>query len=307
MIRTILILLVLTASLEGKPFHAQEIEQDPELRAPTIVVTGARREQAEIYLGKVMPKGGLVKARGVPRWTTAICTSVIGPPAEQGQFIADRVSLRAIEVGLKAGGPECSTNLLIIVTNDPEELLPAIAQKHRALFGFTGDANIDTGGSSSLKEFIEGKSAVRWRQVIETVGADGMPLDGDPMPDPLAARGLPPPGNLPIVRADSTRLRSNVRRQLSRVVVVVDTRQTAGISLGAIADYLAFAALADVGADADLSAFPSILNLFNPQAEHPAALSDWDLAFLKGLYAAHLTSASGAMQYREIAAQMVKD
>jgi hypothetical protein len=197
--------------------------------------------------------------------------------------------------------------LLVIVTNDPEALLPAIADKHRAVFGFTGDANIDTGGSDvSLASFMANSRPVRWRQVVETVGADGMPIDGDARADGLKF-GQPDLTNLPVVRADSTRLRSNVRRQISRVVIVVDTRQTSGISLAAISDYLAFVALADVSADADLAAFPSILNLFNPEAEQLGEMSDWDLAFLKGLYSARLTGAGGGMQYREIAAQMAKD
>jgi hypothetical protein len=310
MIRSLLISAALLTFAPTGVLEAQGNVTDPELRAPTVTVTGARREQAEAYVGKIAPPGAQAQLRGVPRWNAALCTSVIGPPLEQAQFIADRISQRAINAGLEAGEPGCDTNLLIIVTNDPETLLPAIAERHRAIFGFTGDSNIDTGGSStSLDSFIANARPVKWRHVIETVGADGMPLDGDAMPDPTGdSQGFPgtPPGNLPIVRADSTRLRSNVRRQLSRVVVVVDTRQTAGLGLGAVSDYLAFVALADVSPDADLSGFPSILNLFNPDAEHPDALSDWDTAFLKGLYAARLNSASSTMQYREIAGRMVK-
>ncbi|MBA3066974.1 MAG: hypothetical protein FP825_00640 [Hyphomonas sp.] len=307
MIRTLLVLVALATAVTNTPALAQHVGQDQELRAPTVVVTGSRREQAETYVGQIAPGGGLAQLRGVPRWNTALCTSVIGPPAGQAQFIADRVSQRAIKAGLEAGAPGCDTNLLVIVTNDPGTLLPAIAEKHRDVFGFTGDANIDAGGSeTSLASFMAVDRPVRWRQVIETVGENGMPLDGDARTDPLKY-SQPPLANMPIVRADSTRLRSNVRRQLSRVVVVVDTRQTAGLSLGAVADYLAFVALADVSPDADLSGFPSILNLFNPDTDHPDALSDWDAAFLKGLYTARLNSASSTMQYREIAGRMVKE
>ncbi|MFN3912755.1 hypothetical protein [Hyphomonas sp.] len=78
------------------------------------------------------------------------------------------------------------------------------------------------------------------------------------------------------------------------------------LSRGAVTDDLAFVALADVNPDADLSGFPSILNLFNPDTEHPGARSDWDAAFLKSFYAARLNSASRTPQYREIAGRMVK-
>ena len=139
-----------------------------------------------------------------------------------------------------------------------------------------------------------------------------MPLEGDPTTNAFDnSRDKDPRwknafSNLPITRTESTRLRSTVRRQLNRVVVVVDTRQTAGIGLGPIADYLAFVTLADVSPDADMASFPSILNLFNPQAERLSEMSDWDEAFLSGLYTAKLNSASGTMQYREIAGRVAE-
>lgn len=293
------------------PSATAQSSADELLTNPAIVVTGVSPERAETFVKEIMPDGWATASRGVPRWNTELCISVIGPPTEQGQFIVDRISQRAIDAGLQAGAPGCDTNLLIIVTNQPETLLPMVAKEHRALFGFTGDANVDTGGSSSFTDFLTDNKPVRLRQVIQTVGADGMPLDGDPEADPFGDTqgygGVAPPGNLPVVRADSTRLRSAVSRQLSRVVAVVDTTKTAGIGLSAISDYLAFVALADVSSEADLSDFPSILNLFDADAQKQARMTDWDIAFLDSLYSARLNAASGTAQYREIADRMVRD
>jgi hypothetical protein len=288
--------------VEGAGAQSGSSLPDSELRQPTVTVTGTREEQARAFVERVQPKGWEGAVKGVPRWNSELCISVIGPPVEQGQFIADRISQRAMDVGLEAGAPGCDTNLLVIVTNDPDVLLPAIAKKHRAVFGFTGDANVDTGGSeASLDQFIAADTPVRWRQVIQVVGADGMPLDGDP----YTGHGMIPT-NLPVAREYSTRLKSMVRRELSRVVAVVDTRQTAGLGLGAVADYLAFVTLADVSAEADMTGFPSILNLFNPQAERQASMTDWDLAFFDGLYASKPDAASGTRQYSEIARRIAK-
>lgn len=305
--------LVLGSVLLAWPARAGPLPDEPELRNPTVVVTETRGEQAEVFVKQLHPDGWMGAARGVPRWNSELCISVIGPPVEQGQFIADRISQRAMDVSLDVGAPGCETNLLVIVTNDPDTLLPAIAEQHRAIFGFSGDANIDTGGTeASLSAFVTSDLPVRWRQVIETVGADGIPLDGDPAINAFDASRDGDPrwknsfSNLPIVRTDSTRLRSAVRRQLSRVVAVVDTRQTAGIGLGAISDYLAFVALADVSPEANLASFPSILNLFNADGERRTEMSDWDLAFLDSLYAAKLTGASGTAQYREIAKRVAE-
>jgi hypothetical protein len=109
-----------------------------------------------------------------------------------------------------------------------------------------------------------------------------------------------------VARADTRRLRSNVCRHFSRVFAVVETTQTAGLGLGAIPDYPVFVTLADVSSGADLISFPSILNLFNPHAERQRRMTDWDLAFLDGLYAARLKASSGKALYREIADRMVK-
>jgi len=313
MIRALILACMLLSDFAVVPAFAQAPVQEPELRNPTIVVTGSRQKQAEAFVDQVRPGGWASAKRGVPRWNDELCISVIGPTPKQGQFIVDRISERAIKLGLEAGGPGCDTNLLVIVTNDPETLMPVIAEKYRALFGFAGNANVDTSGSeTSLSAFLASKLPVRWRQVIETVGADGMPLEGDPTTNAFDnSRDKDPRwknafSNLPITRTESTRLRSTVRRQLNRVVVVVDTRQTAGIGLGPIADYLAFVTLADVSPDADMASFPSILNLFNPQAERLSEMSDWDEAFLSGLYTAKLNSASGTMQYREIAGRVAE-
>ncbi|MFN3912977.1 hypothetical protein [Hyphomonas sp.] len=288
--------VVLVLSSASSPALAQDIATEPELRNPTVIVTGSREEQAAAFVKQVQPQGWAGAARGVPRWNSELCISVIGPPVAQGQFIADRISARAMTVGLEAGAPGCDTNLLVIVTDQPETLLPRIAQQHRAVFGFTGDANIDTGGSDvSLADFIAEDRPVRWRQVVQTVGADGMPLDGD---TGLGKGGLT---NVPVARSEGTRLRSAVRRELSRVIAVVDTRHTAGLSLTAVSDYLAFVSLADVSPESDLASFPSILNLFNPAAERQTEMSDWDIAFLDGLYKSRSDAPSGRAQYREIA------
>jgi hypothetical protein len=287
--------------------HSQTASVEAERELPSIIVRGASLERAQAFVKGVMPSGWAAAERGVPRWDTELCVSVIGPSVEHGQFIADRITQRAMDVDLDAGGPGCDPNLLIIVTNEPDALLPEMAKTQRGVFGFSGDANVDTGGSDiSLAAFVADDRPVRWRQVIEYLGADGMPLDGDSRTDPLKF-GQPPLANMPLVKGEASRLRSNVKRRLSRVVAVVDTNQTKGLSLGAISDYLAFVTLADVGADADLSAFPSILNLFNPDAEHPARMTDWDTAFLESLYSARLDAADGTMQYREIAKRMVRE
>lgn len=290
---------------------AQVQDQDAELRNPTVVVTSTREEQAEAFVSQVQPDGWAAAKRGVPRWDSDVCISVIGPSADQGQIMVDRISHHAISAGLGAGGAGCDTNVLVIATNEPNALLAALEKEQRGLFGFAGDANIDTGGSdSSFSAFLTSGLPVRWRYVIKTIGANGESLDGEARANAFDKSRESDPrwtnsfSDLPVTRVESTRLRSTIRRSLSQVTVVIDTNQTRGLSLTQVSDYLAFVILADVDPEADLSGFPSILNLFNPQAEQVTEMSEWDEAFLASLYSAKLDGASGTMQYREIASRL---
>ena len=47
-------------------------------------------------------------------------------------------------------------------------------------------------------------------------------------------------------------------------------------------------ALAQVDAEADTAAYPTILNLFADPASAPAGLTDWDRSYLTALYDAEL-------------------
>ena len=63
--------------------------------------------------------------------------------------------------------------------------------------------------------------------------------------------------------------------------------------------------LAEIQLNADIADAPSILRLFSPSEEpKPAGLSDWDIAFLKGLY--H-TGQEYKLQRSAITQRMVHD
>lgn len=304
-IRVLVAACAIAMAASGAPAFAEEADGEKELRNPTVVVTRTREDQAKAYMADIMPRGTSINQKGLPRWNTELCVSVIGPPVEQGQMIADRISQRAMQVDLPAGAPGCETNLLIVVTDAPEVLLPRIVKEHRTVFGDPGDPGVDVAGTSALKEFASEERPVRWRQVIQTFSATGMPIDGDARPS-----GFGPPGpseNLPTVRASSaSRLKSNVRREISRMMVVVDTRETAGRSIRAIGDYLAFVSLVQVNADADMSEFPSIMNLFSGAADVPRGMTDWDEAYLIGTYASKADAVNAKTQLREIRKLIVK-
>jgi hypothetical protein len=305
------VILVASLSLSGP---ARSETEDSELRAPAVVVTGARVEQAKEFVREIVPGGG-DRLKGLPRWHSELCTGVIGVPADQGQFIADRISLRALEVGLPVGKPGCDTNLLIVISPEVDELLPRLVEEYREVFEAATDNSVETPGKPGMRAFLESDRAVRWWQVVERFTADGMPLDGDAYNAPAnnTFAGSTPGGsgigirNAPTVEAASaSRLRSNIRRQMSRIIVVVDAKQTAGLGIGAISDYLALVSLAQIDPEADVSKYPSILRLFTQAYDKPTGLTDWDRAFLSGLYRAAPNAVSRTMHISDIAGRMVR-
>ncbi|MBA3068219.1 MAG: hypothetical protein FP825_07055 [Hyphomonas sp.] len=284
-----------------------------EMRNETVTVYGKGPERAEAFVEAVVPKS--FNRRLLARWDESICISVVGPPVNQAQFIADRISQSAIDVGLKAGGPGCSTNLLVAVTTDPDLLIQGLVKDQPQVFGMNETGAVITAGKVAFEQFQTSERPVRWWAVTETVGADGMPLDGDAYlgsgksstlagNNPDSTRGiLGAYKNVPTIRADSTRLSSNVRSDISRVIVIIDANAISGNSLAAIADYTAFVSLAEVDSDVDASPFPSVLNLFKASDEDRllrTGMTDWDRAYLDGLYSAKRDAASTRRQKREI-------
>ncbi len=67
----------------------------------------------------------------------------------------------------------------------------------------------------------------------------------------------------------------------------------------ALADYLAFVALAQIDPEADTSAYDSVLNLFD--RDDPAeGLTGWDRAYLEGLYSSESNRIHQASQVQSV-------
>jgi hypothetical protein len=134
--------------------------------------------------------------------------------------------------------------------------------------------------------------------------------DGGPTSRPIntVAEGLPVglSGDC-IGAAASPRLGSKLLYgaiwNLTRVFVVVDETRLAGVSRGQMADYVAMVGLAKLKPGARSSEAHTILKLFDgqPQAA-PAAMSEWDQALLRSLYA---TNEESKQQRGQMARQML--
>lgn len=151
-------------------------------------------------------------------------------------------------------------------------------------------------GSGALNDFITVDRPVRWWNISipvdENTGRRAVRLaaDADAAGDLVA----------PIVRLGAaSRLTTQVVDDTQRAYIIVDVDQIQSISLEQLADYIAFVSLAQVDPDADTSGFATILNVFE-DPQQTRTLTDWDKAYLRGLYETVRTRENFSAQRTEV-------
>ncbi|MEZ5957981.1 MAG: hypothetical protein R3C27_12305 [Hyphomonadaceae bacterium] len=272
------------------PAFAQEAE-------PDIVVVGERlQEMVRSFVGEVAAAPGA--ERQLARWDRTICPLVAGLPQHQMQYMADRIAQRAHQVGLQTQGPGCQANILIFVTPDASVLAEGIVEEYRTLVAFYSTNGISTLGRGPLEEFATSNAPVRWWHVNQNVSGDGQSVAGDSSGS-LVMRTTQAP----------SRLRRMTRQDFLRVLIIVDARQANGVTFQALSDYLAMVALAQLDPEGETTGTPTILNLFEARDSGgviPAAMTEWDEAYLDGLYNARRTAPTDLWQRRDITERMVE-
>ena len=221
--------------------------------------------------------------RGLARWDERVCVGVANLRPETGQFLADRISTVATDLGLDAGAPGCTPNILIVATDDANALTRTLVEERRRAFR-RGGAGMDRGGDA-LEDFVETARPVRWWQMsIPTDSQTGEPAIRIPGHcSGRCERSYDFAPNIAVFAA--SRVRTQIVDNLSRAIVIVDVDEVSHLSMMQLADYVAMVSLAQIDPDADTRAFASILNVMkDPSAAD--GLMEWDRAYLDGLYGA---------------------
>ena len=236
--------------------------------------------------------------RGMARWHSKICVGVANLSAEPRQYILDRVSTVAEDVGLDAGAPGCTPNVIIIATDQPDALSENLVRERRRAFRM-GGAGMDRGGDA-LEDFVASDAPVRWWQVSMPVhsftGQRAVRIPGE-----CAGACMGPMDMAPVLTSTtSSRLGTQIVDNIFRTVVVLDIDQVSKVSAQQLADYLALVILAQIDPKADTSSYASILNVFEDPDSTPS-LTSWDTAYLTGLYNAERTRANRRSGRGEIA------
>lgn len=274
--------------------QAQLQTQIPDADAPTdledIVVEGRRLEEAtRSFINEVASPA---RGRGLARWRDGVCVGVVNLRGETAQYIADRISTVAEDLGLRAGQSNCSPSIVVIATVDANAFTPQFVATRPRLF-IVGAGGMDL-GHSALERFKSVDRPVRWWNV-------SIPVDSDT--GAIAVR-LPGEDAPYTAIRSASRLSTQIVDDSKRVFVIVDVDKINGVNLQQLGDYLAMVSLAQINPDADTSGYASVLNLFN-DPERTEGLTNWDMAYLKGLYATQRTRASDRASRTEIASSII--
>lgn len=266
--------MLMIAALAALALHQEPppaAPQDPPPVALEDVVVEARRLE-ELTREFVDEVSAPPRRRGLARWRTGVCVGVTGIRQDIAQALADHVSRVALEYGLRPGDPGCSANVLIVFAEDGRALADEMVERRRRVFHL-GVGGLDR-GNVALADFRESDRPVRWWHVSVPINAEtgdiAIRMPGDVGPTMVKGEG----------RVNRGRL---VRDELNKVIIVVDGEKVAGVGLPQLGDYLSMVALAQVDPDGDTGGFATILNLFDDPEGSPG-LSDWDRAYLDGLY-----------------------
>ncbi|HST90949.1 MAG TPA: hypothetical protein VLJ13_01985, partial [Brevundimonas sp.] len=236
------------------------------------------------------------------------CVGAANLRPETAQYIVDRVSTVAQDVGLRSGGPGCAPNLLIVASSDAEAVARGLVAARPVAFRM-GGGGMDR-GRNALDDFQKTDRPIRWWQVSMPVDAESgvratrIPGDCDPTTcnDAVGSvLGYAP--NVAVFAA--SRIRTQIVDDIFRTVVVIDVDDVSSLSALQIADYIAMVSLAQIDPDADTSAYASILNVFQDGSDVPT-LTGWDRAYLEGLYKAERNLVSRAAGRNEVEATILR-
>jgi hypothetical protein len=275
-----LLAVVATAAPPGPPTQQSKAELDE-------ITVKAKRDRAMLERRVKTFVSGITATpfqNSLARWQKEIpiCPAVAGMTHDHGEYMLSQLSQIAAAAGAPLAPERCKPNFYVIVTGVPDQLIAAWGKRNPWIFG--------NAGGKKIREFVAASTPIRvWYNAV-FYNSDGTPckwVDGIPF---CAAGG---------------HLRWGAVRDLSSVIVLVDTRRTTGITFGQLAAYIAMVGLAEIRADAKVGDAPTVLRLFTDSSHAPAGgMSTWDTAYLKALYQ---TDHDDLTQHLHIGLSMMKD
>lgn len=261
-------------------------EADTVVEASRLTPQQARNSSAQYARAGLPPNPSFGQ---FARWQGPICASVRGiPDPAVAAIVQTRIRAVVVDVGLAMGKPGCKPNLTVAFTDDARGLVGLVRSKKRSALPRFDPVMFAQLDSRSLP--------VRWWHLLAPAGPGGGAATVDAGALASASSNAMPLGNVLPAGPDAIGTNSwngslvdtNLAIWAKAGVAVVDVNLAAGVSLEALADYVALVMLAPMRLPPDAPGVPSVLALFDGGDVRPAGLSQWDRAFLKGLYSVQM-------------------
>jgi hypothetical protein len=211
-----------------------------------------------------------VQHESMARWSVHVCVFAAGLLPNEGDFVERRIAEVAAEAGIPVEPAGCNANFVIVVTPEPEAFLREWWKEQPQVF------NTER-GVAGVERMISTDQPVRvWHNVCNVPSALARNYRVNVQLDCNADAGS----------SLGSRITRAAVRSIYTAIVVVDFRKIQGLTWGQVADYVAMVGLAQLRANAETGAVPTILSLFSEGGDDRAkALTVWDQAFLKSVYA----------------------
>lgn len=237
-----------------------------------VLVEGRRLEDAaRNFVNEVGAPAG---PRGLARWNRRVCVGVVNLRGEAARYLVDRVSSLAAELDVPVGEPGCRPNVLIVATSDGAALATAMVEDRVREYN-VGSTQMAQ-GDRALEAFKTSNRAVRWWQV-------SLPVDSETGQRAIRLAGDDEPPRINV--SSASRLRSQIRDDMTRAVIVIDVNKLGDTTFPQLADYVAMVAMAQIDPDARLEGYDTVLNMFT-DANAASGLTAWDRTYLRALYTA---------------------
>ena len=252
-----------------------QVPQAPE----DVTVTGTRSR--EVLRGFVQSFAAPSRITGkLARWESGICPLTMGLRPQAIAFINKRLKEIAVRVGAPVDDrADCKPNIEIVFTTTPQELMDWVREKHPDFVGYhdnSGQAErlasvthpIQAWYTTATRDF-KGQVQVD----AKNVAGGGVQVGNAYLPDAKA------------YAVSGSRLGDGLSSGFHHVIIAIDPGKMAQYEMGSLADYIAMLALTQLTSLDTCQQLPSIVNMLAEGcAQKSAALTENDIAYLRGLY-----------------------
>jgi len=300
------------ASAQSAPSPATQPARKPE----TVIVTGHRSQQdidtivsqfVDLHAATNRKTGQYMRDDIGP-----VCPVTLGLPQSFDDFVSARVVQVAASVGAKTDTTgKCKPNIEILFTDEPEVVVKSLAERTRgAILGM--HYVHETPRLLEVIHTIQGWYVTATRLIddsispVTSVEPDGTTKSGDDKTPRIDSAYRSAPDRVSL----GSRIPGRRISSLINVLIVANTREIAGHEIGPVSDYITILALSEPRSLDQCNDLPSILDLMSSECgsrPKPDKLTDSDIAYLRGLYAADLGATTNSMQKVSIQNGMARE